>query len=113
MLIYKIVPEALWSEATGTGMFEGAPVDKADGFIHFSAAAQVRETARLHFARQDDLLLVAVETERLGPALRWEPSRGGTPFPHLYASLAVADAASVTPLRLGPDGTHLFPDDLS
>ena len=113
MLIYKIVPQALWSAATATGAFEGAPVDRADGFIHFSSAAQVRDTARLHFAGQDDLLLVAVDAERLGPALRWEPSRGGALFPHLYAPLSTAEVATVCTMPLEADGSHMLPAEIT
>ena len=105
-LIYKIVPRALWLEAEGTGRFAGAPVDLADGFIHFSDAGQVAETARRHFAGQSDLLLVAVEAEQLGGALRREPSRGGALFPHLYGSLPLAAVLWAKPLPLGADGRH-------
>jgi uncharacterized protein (DUF952 family) len=108
--IYKIVPQALWRQAERAGTFTGAPVDLADGYIHFSTAAQAPETAARHFAGQGDLLLVAVDGERLGPALRWEPSRGGALFPHLYAPLDVAGVLWVKPLPLGPDGSHAFPD---
>ena len=107
--IYKIAPAALWREAEALGRFEGAPVDRADGFIHFSAAEQLRETAARHFAGIDDLLLVAVEAEAMGPALKWEPSRGGALFPHLYAPLALAHVRSVEPLPRGEDGVHIFP----
>ena len=107
-LILKIVPRALWLEAEAIGTFAGAPVDRADGFIHFSAPEQVAETAEKHFAGQHDLLLVAVEPERLGEALRWEVSRGGAKFPHLYAPLILADVAWVKPLPLGRDGRHDF-----
>ena len=109
-IIYKIVPETLWREAEASGLFAGAPVDLADGYIHFSTAAQARETAAKHFAGQDGLLLAAVETEALGPALRWEVSRGGALFPHLYGPLALACVRSVAPLPLGPGGAHLFPE---
>lgn len=109
-LIYKIVPRALWRQAEEAGRFDGAPVDLADGFIHFSTAAQVEETAARHFAGQDDLLLVAIRTERLNPAaLRFEPSRGGDLFPHLYAPLDLAAVAWVRDLPLGDHGRHLFP----
>lgn len=106
-LIYKIVPRPLWVEAERSGRFQGAPVDLADGYIHFSTAAQVRETARRHFAGQDDLLLVSVAAERLGQALKWEPSRGGDLFPHLYGDLLMGTVADVVPLPLGADG-HKF-----
>jgi uncharacterized protein (DUF952 family) len=111
-LIYKIHPGADWSLAEKAGRFEGAPVDLADGFIHFSTGAQVRETAARHFARQAGLVLVAVEAEALGPALRWEPSRGGALFPHLYGPLRLAAVRWVAPLALGPDGSHVFARDV-
>jgi uncharacterized protein (DUF952 family) len=107
--IYKIVPEDLWRAAERTRVFTGAPVDVSDGFIHFSTAAQVQETAARHFAGQQGLLLVAVSTASLGDALRWEPSRGGALFPHLHAPLGLHAVQWVRPLPLGPDGTHVFP----
>ena len=110
-LIYKIAPLALWREAEARGTFAGAPVDLADGFIHFSTAGQVRETAAKHFAGQDGLVLVAVAAERLGEALKWEVSRGGALFPHLYAALDPAAAAWVNELPLGADGSHVFPEE--
>lgn len=94
------------------GHFAGAPVDLADGFIHFSTGLQVRETAAKHFAGQADLLLVAVDPAKLGDALRWEPSRGGALFPHLYAPLPLDAVQWVKPLPLGADGVHLFPEAL-
>ncbi len=113
-IIYKICPDTLWREAEKAGRrFEGAPVDLADGFIHFSSAGQVRETAAKHFSGQADLLLVAVEAERLGEALKWEVSRGGALFPHLYAPLDPAAVLWVRPLPLGGDGRHAFPADLA
>ena len=111
-VIYKIVPAALWRAAEEAGTFAGAPVDLADGFIHFSTGAQVAETAARHFAGQTDLLLVAVDGATLGPALRYEPSRGGALFPHLYAGLPVTAALWVRPLPSGADGHPLFPEDL-
>jgi uncharacterized protein (DUF952 family) len=111
-VIYKISPEAPWREAERAGTFTGAPVDLADGYIHFSTGEQARETAARHFAGQGDLVLVAVDTDRLGEALRWEPSRGGALFPHLYAPLAMDAVLWVRPLPLGPDGAHLFPEDM-
>lgn len=107
--IYKIVPEDLWREAEVTGVFRGAPVDLADGFIHFSTAAQVEETAARHFADQHNLLLVRVDAEALGPALKWEASRGGALFPHLYADLLLGSVHSVEPLPLDGTGKHHFP----
>ena len=111
-LVYKICPRDLWRDAEALGRFTGAPVDHADGFIHFSTAGQVVETAARHFAGQDDLLLVAVEGDDLGPALRFEPSRGGALFPHLYGDLPLSAVRSVTPLPLGPEGRHVFPAEI-
>lgn len=108
-LIYKICPRALWREAEAAGRFTGAPIDHQDGFIHFSTAAQVAETAARHFAGQRDLLLVTVETGTLGPSLRYEPSRGGDDFPHLYGTLPLSAVVSVDELPLGEDGRHSFP----
>lgn len=107
--IYKISPEVLWREAEKSGTFTGAPVDLADGYIHFSTADQVAETAGKHFAGQNDLLLVAIDTKKLGETLKYEPSRGGALFPHLYAPLDLAAVKWVKPLPLGPSGTHEFP----
>ena len=109
MLIYKICPAALWRQAAAEGVFRGAPVDLADGYIHFSTAAQVRETAAKHFAGQRDLLLIAVEAGKLGASLKWEPSRDGALFPHLYGTLDPGLVVSIAPLPLGNDGKHEFP----
>jgi uncharacterized protein (DUF952 family) len=109
-LIYKICPRDLWREAEARGRFDGAPVDLADGFIHFSTAEQAPETAAKHFADQQDLLLIAVETALLGEALRWEVSRGGALFPHLYAPLPLSAVRWVKPLPLDPVGQHAFPE---
>ena len=108
-IVYKIVPLPLWQAAEATGQFDGAPVDEADGFIHFSNGTQVRETAARHFTGQRNLVLVAVDAKRLGPALRWETSRGGALFPHLYGPLPLATLLWVEDLPLGPDGHHQFP----
>ncbi|MCL5777734.1 DUF952 domain-containing protein [Limibaculum sp. FT325] len=113
MLIYKILTAPQWDELQRLGATPGAPVDLADGFVHFSTAAQARETAARHFAGQDGLWLVALDAAALGSALRWEPSRGGQLFPHLYAPLRLADVASAAPLPLGPDGRHLFPEGIA
>ncbi|NGN40216.1 DUF952 domain-containing protein [Mesorhizobium sp. CGMCC 1.15528] len=107
--IYKICPEALWREAEKTGVFTGAPIDLADGFIHFSTAEQSVETAAKHFSGQTDLLLIAIDDAKLGPALKYEVSRGGALFPHLYAPLDLASVLWVKPLPLGADGIHQFP----
>jgi len=108
--IYKILPKELWNEALSRGQFAGAPIDIEDGYIHFSTADQVRETAAKHFAGQNNLVLVAFEAGQLGDALKWEPSRGGALFPHLYATLPAGLAVWVKDLPLGDDGSHVFPD---
>ena len=108
-ILYKILPAPLWRAAEADGQFRGSEVDLRDGFIHFSTAGQVEETAARHFAGQDDLLLVRVEAGKLGGALKWEPSRGGALFPHLYGALDLAAVTKVEPLPLGPDGRHRFP----
>lgn len=108
--IYKIVPEPAWRSAETAGRFEGSPADLADGFIHFSTAGQVAETAARHFSGQRDLLLVEVDAAALGTGLRWEPSRGGDLFPHLYEPFALSAVRRVMSLPLGLDGTHAFPE---
>lgn len=107
--IYKICPEMMWRAAESDGVFRGSAVDIEDGFIHFSTAEQTIETAAKHFAGQNDLLLVQVDSARLGGRLRFEPSRGGALFPHLYGDLDITAVSKVEPLPLGPDGRHLFP----
>lgn len=109
-IIYKICPESLWREAESANSFEGAPIDIQDGYLHFSTAGQVRETADRHFAGLRDLLLIAIDADKLGSALRYEPSRGGDLFPHLYAPLALSVVLWVKPLPIGQDGRHVFPD---
>ncbi len=110
MLIYKILTATPWAALERDGATAGAPVDLADGFVHFSTGKQVARTAAKHFAGQAGLMLLAVEAGRLGAALRWEPSRGGDLFPHLYTTLRRADVAWARPLPLGPDGSHVFPE---
>ncbi|MBS0408914.1 MAG: DUF952 domain-containing protein [Proteobacteria bacterium] len=102
--IYKILPRAEWEAAQAAGEFRGSAVDLADGFIHFSAADQARETARRYFAGQADLYVLVAEAEALGPALKWEPSRGGALFPHLFAPLPCAQVIEARPAPLGADG---------
>ena len=109
MLIYKILRTPEWDALQADGSTEGAPVDLADGFIHFSTAAQVEETALKHFADVPGLLLVAVDADGLGDNLRWEPSRGGDLFPHLYRPLRDSDVVWHRPLPL-VGGLHRFPD---
>ena len=102
--IYKILSTAEWAAAQAAGRFDGSAVDRADGYIHFSTAAQAAETARRHFAGQGGLVVLHVDSEALGEALKWEPSRGGDLFPHLYGALAVGQVRAVTDAPLGADG---------
>jgi uncharacterized protein (DUF952 family) len=111
-IIYKICDRAGWEEAERSGVFRGAAVDVRDGFIHFSTAAQVNETAALHFAGGTDLMLIAVDAAALGDALKWEVSRGGALFPHLYGALPCSAVLWAKPLALGADGRHVFPEPL-
>lgn len=109
MLIYKIFTADQWAALDARGETRGAPVDLADGFIHFSTAEQAPETAAKHFAGAADLMLAAVEAERFGDDLKWEPSRGGALFPHLYAPLKRSAVIWAAPLPLGAGGAHDFP----
>jgi uncharacterized protein (DUF952 family) len=111
-IVYKIARKTEWDEAERSGIFAGSPDDKRDGFIHLSSAAQVRATCAVHFAGEQDLLLVAVDTERLGPALKWELSRKGQRFPHLYGPLHLADIKSVVAIRTDRDGHAVFPSEI-
>ena len=108
-VIYHMCPEEVWEAAVAAGSYEGTEDDRRDGFIHFSTAAQLRESARRHRVGQSGLVLVAVEAARLGDRLRWEPSRGGALFPHLYGVLDKNAVLWVRPLPLGADGAHQFP----
>lgn len=109
MLIYKICDAALWDSAVAAGEFTGAEIDLIDGYIHFSTAEQMRETAAKHFTGREGLVIIAVDPEALGEAMKWEPSRGGALFPHLYRSLKTDEAAWSKPLPVGADGMHQFP----
>jgi uncharacterized protein (DUF952 family) len=108
MVVYKIVATEEWAKAEAAGVFAGASVDRADGFIHFSTAEQAPETASKWFAGRGDLTLAAIDAEALGKDLRWEPSRGGALFPHLYAPLPMSAVLWARPLLLGSEGTHVF-----
>lgn len=108
-MIYHTCPAETWQEAVQAGEYLGTADDLRDGFIHFSTADQIAESARRHRAGQAGLLLLAVESARLGGRLKWEKSRGGALFPHLYGPLDPAEVARVEPLPLGPDGEHVFP----
>ena len=108
--IYKILSRTAWAEAEAAGVFLGAAIDLKDGYIHFSTASQVRTTAKLHFAGQKDLLLIAVDPAKLSADLKYEASRGGALFPHLYGPLPLAAAAKVSEMPLDVDGAHMVPD---
>ena len=111
--VYKIISQTEWAKACEIGEFSGAEIDLADGYIHFSTAEQVRETARKHFAKRSDLMLLSVDSDHFCDAIKWEPSRGGDLFPHLYGILAVEDVSKVDSLPLDELGTHLFPNHVS
>lgn len=111
MLIYKIFRAEEWAALEAKGETPGAPIDVADGYVHFSTAAQAAETAAKYFADVDGLILAALEANTLGPALKWEPSRGGALFPHLYGPLRRADVIWHAPLPF-VDGAHIFPEGL-
>lgn len=108
-LIYHICRRDEWAAAAAAGSYGGSSQDRADGFIHFSAADQVEASAARHRAGQDGLVLLTVEAAALGAALKWEPSRGGALFPHLYGPLPLAAVRRVDSLPLGTDGRHRFP----
>ncbi|MBK8455786.1 MAG: DUF952 domain-containing protein [Phyllobacteriaceae bacterium] len=109
-LIFKIADRDEFERAMAGGRYDGAAIDIADGFIHFSTAAQARETADRHFAGREGLLLVAVDEAALGAAIKYEPSRGGDLFPHLFAPLERNAVVWAVPLPIGSDGRHVFPD---
>ena len=113
MLIYKILRNAEWSELLTAGDTAGAPVDVADGFVHFSTAEQLPETLARHFTGESGLVALALETDALGAALKWEPSRGGALFPHLYGRLKLADVKWSAPVTLAPNGRHVLPDQIA
>lgn len=108
-LIYKITPSADWATAKQSGSYTGSADDLRDGFIHFSTGEQVQGTLDKHYKGQSDLLLIAIEAEDLGPALKWEPSRGGALFPHLYAPLPTATILWEKPIALDEAGRHIPP----
>jgi len=110
--IYHLADADAFALAQAQGRYEGTAADRADGFIHFSTAGTVVESAAKHRAGQPNLMLVAVNPDGLGDALKWEAARGGVLFPHLYGALPMAAVLSATPLPLGPDGLHIFPPDL-
>jgi uncharacterized protein (DUF952 family) len=109
MIAYKILTGPQWAEWQATGAFAGAPVDLADGYIHMSTAEQVTETANKHFAGQDGLVVVRVDLDALGDAVRWEPSRGGALFPHAYCPLPLSVAAAYAALERDAAGAVILP----
>lgn len=112
-LIYKILSRAEWDAAKAAGQFEGSAVDRRDGFIHLSAGDQAQATAALYFKDQPDLVLLGLEAETLGEALKWEPSRGGALFPHLFRPLLVSEVITVADLALDEDGVPRLGDHLA
>ncbi len=110
--IYHMCHRGEWEAAQAATSYAGSSQDRADGFIHFSTGAQLRESAAKHRAGQTDLVLLVVSTAALGEALRWEPSRRGMLFPHLYGELPLSAVASAHPVNLGPDGVHALPSEL-
>jgi uncharacterized protein (DUF952 family) len=108
-MIYHMCRADEWEAAVASGAYAGSSQDKADGFIHFSTADQIVESARRHRAGQDGLLLLAIDPAVLGDRLKWEPSRSGALFPHVYGTIAPDESAWVKPLPLGADGEHAFP----
>lgn len=116
--IYKVCGAAEWSAAQAPGQYDGSADDRRDGFIHFSTASQLAATLARHFAGRDDLVLIAVDGDGLGgdglgAALKWEPSRGGDLFPHLYGALPLMAVLWAKPLALAPNGLHILPAGLS
>ena len=108
-MIYHMCPAEAWAEAVAAGRYDGTADDRRDGFLHFSTAEQLPESARRHRAGQTGLVLIEGRGGPARGAVRWEPSRGGALFPHLYGPLFPGEASQATPLPLGPDGDHLFP----
>ena len=113
LVIFHMCTRTEWQAAEAAGIYEGSSQDAVDGFIHFSAADQVVASADKHRAGQDGLVLLSVDAGALGEVLKWEPSRGGAPFPHLYGPLPLAAVIRVDDLALGPDGRHIFPADVA
>ena len=110
--VYKVMTEAAFEACWSQGRFDGSADDLRDGFIHFSAAHQLDGTLAKFFARREGLMLLAVDPDRLGLDLKWETSRGGAPFPHLYAPLDLTTVLWAEPLALGPDGIHVLPEGI-
>jgi len=111
--VYKILAEAALEAAKSEGHFMGTADDLRDGFIHLSTGRQVEGTLAKHYAGQEELLLVTLDPERLGPGLKWEESRGGDLFPHLYGPLALDTIVSVDRLELDDDSRHILPEGVA
>lgn len=112
LMTYKICTETEWRQLQDAGRFFGSPDDLRDGFIHLSGPDQVARTAAKFFAGRADVVLLTVHSGKLGAALRWEVSVGGSTYPHLYAPLELDAVVAATPLSLGPDGRHILPAEL-
>jgi len=111
-LIFHVCPAEAWEAAIVSGAYHGSADDTRDGYLHFSGGGQVRESVAKHRAGQTGLVMLVVDPDVLGDALRWELSRGGALFPHLYGPLPVDAPGQVTPLPLGDDGLHVFPPEI-
>jgi len=112
-VVYKVQRRAEWIAAQADGAFTGSAADARDGFIHLSAAHQVRGVCERHFAGEDDLVLLTIESDRLGPALKWETSHKGEAYPHLYGTLPLALVRTVAEIRRGTDGRLKFPSEIA
>jgi uncharacterized protein (DUF952 family) len=111
-IVYKVVRTVEWATALEAGVFKGSADDERDGFIHLSRAVQLRTTLEKHFAGEDGLLLVSLHVDGLGPGLKWEVSRGGENFPHLYGTLKLTSVHSVVPIYCDNDGRPILPSDI-
>jgi uncharacterized protein (DUF952 family) len=111
-LIYKIEDKKIWREALASGIYHGAPIDLADGFIHFSTASQLRETAAKHFSARHNLIVAAIDSGQLGENLKWEISRGDARFPHLYGKLDMKTVLNTYDLPVGENGEHEFSEEI-
>ncbi|MEL6947484.1 MAG: DUF952 domain-containing protein [Pseudomonadota bacterium] len=109
MQVYKIMARTDWDMAQKSGFYAGAPIDIEDGFIHFSTAEQAQETAEKHFFGQTDLMLVAVDASHYGADMKWEASRGGALFPHLYGAFDMASVTWARAMITGDDGVPMLP----
>ncbi len=112
-MIYKICTREAWATALSDGQLTGSGDDLRDGYIHLSTARQLAGTLSKHFRGQADLVILAIREESVSQALKWEPSRGGDLFPHLYGQLEIKAVAGIHPLSLGPNGEHVLPEGLS